>query len=181
MKTILLGMVAAAVVHITPTVILVKRPDVVARLLSGADQVVARDVHLSRADSRRLHDVAGWEPADGVVTFYVGKRHERVTGVLLFMRVDSPHGPLEVGVGFDSTGTIRGVEVTKATVETKPWVGEVLRAGLAEQYRGLAAGDAPAGAAKMRGRVGAMPAYMAELVDKGVAHAAAAYRLFYRS
>jgi hypothetical protein len=29
--------------------------------------------------------------------------------------------------------------------------------------------------------VGAMPAYMAELVDKGVAHAQAAYRLFYRS
>jgi hypothetical protein len=30
------------------------------------------------------------------------------------------------------------------------------------------------------GRVGAMAAYMADLVDTGVAHAGAAYRLFYR-
>lgn len=179
MKTLLLGAVSAALLHITPTVVLVKRPDAVARLLAGADQFAAREIHLSSGDSHRLHDAAGWEPADGVLTFYVGKRQNQVVGVLLFMRVDSPHGPLEVAVGFDSAGTIRGVEVTKATVETKPWVVEALRAGLADQYRGLAVGHAPAGAEKVRDRVGAMPAYMAELVDKGVAHAAAAYRLFY--
>jgi hypothetical protein len=28
-------------------------------------------------------------------------------------------------------------------------------------------------------RIGAMPGYMAELIDKGVMHGAAAYRLFY--
>jgi hypothetical protein len=181
MKPLLLGAAAAALLHITPTVVLVKRPDAFARLLSGAERVVAREVHLSSADSRRLHDAAGWEPADGIIPFYIGKRQERVTGVLVFMRVDSPHGPLELAVGFDTSGTIRGVEVTKATVETKPWVMEALRAGLTDHYRGLAVDHGPGGAAVVRGRVGAMPAYMAELVDKGVAHAQAAYRLFYRS
>jgi hypothetical protein len=97
------------------------------------------------------------------------------------MRVDSQHGPLELAVGFDPRGSIRGVEVTKATVETKPWVLEALRASLTETYRGLALEQAPAGAAKVKPQVGAMAGYMAELVDKGVMHANAAYRLFYRS
>ena len=37
MKTLLLGAVTAALLHITPTVVLVKRQDAVSRLLPGAD------------------------------------------------------------------------------------------------------------------------------------------------
>lgn len=179
MKTLMLGAAVAALLHITPTVVLVKRQDAVSRLLPGADGFTARELHLSRADSRRLHDAAGWEPADGVLTFYVGSRQQQESGALIFMRVDSPHGPLEVAVGFENNGTIRGVAVTKATVETKPWVAEALRAGLTEQYRGLPVGQAPAGAETVKRQVGEMPGYMAELIDKGVRHAATAYRLFY--
>lgn len=180
MKTLILGAAAAALLHITPTVVLVKRQEAVSRLLPGADRFIARELHLSNADSRRLHDAAGWEPADGRLTFYVGRRQQQETGALVFTRVDSPHGPLEVAVGFEGNGTVRGVEVTKATVETKPWVTEALRAGLTEQYRGLAPGRAPAAAETVKPHVGAMPGYVAELVDKGVMHAAAAYRLFYK-
>jgi hypothetical protein len=179
MKTILLGAGLAALLHITPTVVLVKRQDAVAHLLPGADQFTARELHLSSADSKRLHDAVGWEPPDGMVTFYVGKHQDQVIGSLLFMRVDCQHGPLELAIGFDPRGSIRGVEVTKATVEMKPWILETLRAGLTDAYRGLALDQAPAGAEKVKRNVGAMPAYMAELVDKGVMHAAAAYRLFY--
>ena len=181
MKSLILGAAAAALLHITPTVVLVKRQDAVARLLPGADQFTARELHLSSADSRQLHDAVGWEPPDGVVTFYVGKHQGRVNGALVFMRVDCQHGPLELAIGYDPRGggTVRGVEVTKATVEMKPWVLEALRAGLTENYRGLTAAQAPAAAEKVKPHVGSMPAYMAELIDKGVMHANAAYRLFY--
>ncbi|HEV8511085.1 MAG TPA: hypothetical protein VGQ48_11600 [Gemmatimonadales bacterium] len=181
MKTLVLGAVAAALLHITPTVVLVKRQDAVARLLPGADRFAARELHLSSADSRRLHDAVGWEPPDGVVTFYIGRRQDQVSGVLVFMRVDCQHGPIELAIGYDPRGAIRGVEVTKATVEMKPWIVEALRAGLTEEYRGLAVGQSPSGAQKVKGHIGAMPEYMAELIDKGVMHANAAYRLFYRS
>jgi hypothetical protein len=181
MKAIILGAVTAALLHITPTVVLVKRQDAVARLLPGADQFTARELHLSSADSRQLHDAVGWEPPDGVVTFYVGKHQGQVNGALVFMRVDCQHGPIELAIGYDARGTVRGVEVTKATVEMKPWVLEALRAGLTEQYRGLTTQQAPAGAEKVKSQVGSMPAYMAELIDKGVMHANAAYRLFFRS
>jgi hypothetical protein len=49
-----------------------------------------------------------------------------------------------------------------------------------DSYRGNTNAQAPAGAEKVKPRVGAMPGYMAELIDKGVMHANAAYRLFYR-
>src|SRR2546421_592596 len=126
----------------------------------------ARELHLSSADSKRLHDAVGWEPPDGVLTFYVGKQQNQVTGALLFMRVDCQHGPLELAIGFEPRGTIRGVEVTKATVEMKPWVMEALRAGLTDGYRGLTPEQVPAAAAKVKSRIGAMPGYMAELSGK---------------
>jgi len=180
MKTLVLGAVTAALLHITPTVILVKREDAVAKLLPGADQFTARELHLSSTDSRKLHDAVGWEPPDGVVTFYVGKRGDQLVGALVFMRVDCQHGPIELAIGYDPRGTIRGVEVTKATVEMKPWIVEALRAGLTDTYRGLAPDQPPTGADKVRTHIGTMPAYMAELIDKGVMHADAAYRLFYQ-
>jgi len=179
MKTLLFGAALAALLHITPTVILVKRQDAVAHLLPGADQFTARELHLSSADSKQLHDAVGWEPPDGVVTFYVGKHQDQTTGAMIFMRVDCQHGPIELAIGYDVRGTIRGVEVTKATVEMKPWILEALRAGLTNEYTGLAAAQAPSGAAKVKPSIGAMPGYMAELIDKGVMHANAAYRLFY--
>lgn len=179
MKTLLLGVAAATLLHITPTVVMLKREEAVARLLPGADQFVAREVHLSSADSRRIHDAVGWEPPDGVVTFYVGKHQEQVNGALVFMRVDCQHGPIELAIGYDARGTIRGVEVTKATVEMKPWVLEALRAGLTDSYRGITPDQAPSGAAKVKPQVGSMPGYMAELIDKGVMHANAAFRMFY--
>ena len=181
MKALILGAVTAALLHITPTVVLVKRQDAVARLLPGADQFTARELHLSSADSRQLHDAVGWEPPDGVVTFYVGKHQGQANGALVFMRVDCQHGPLELAIGYDPQGggTVRGVEVTKATVEMKPWVLEALRAGLTDSYRGTTAEQMPSGAEKVKPHVGSMPGYMADLIDKGVMHANAAYRLFY--
>src|SRR5881392_881452 len=179
MKTLLFGAALAALLHITPTVILVKRQDAVAKLLPGADQFTARELHLSSTDSRKLHDAVGWEPPDGVVTFYVGKRGDQLVGALVFMRVDCQHGPIELAIGYEPRGTVRAVEVTKATVEMKPWIVEALRAGLTNEYRGLAVAEPPSGAEKVKPHVGSMPGYMAELIDKGVMHSDAAYRLFY--
>ena len=171
---------ASALLHITPTVVLVTRPAAVAAALPTARSFLAREVHLSDADAHRLHQAVDWSPEDGVLTFYTGRDGDAVTGALVFVRVDSPHGPLEIAVGFAPDGAISKVVVTKATVETKPWVLEALRAGLTARYEGIRAGATPDGAAAVRDQVGPMPAYMAERVDKGVARALAAYGIFYR-
>lgn len=169
----------AAVLHITPAVVLVKRPDAVQALLPGADAYFAREVHLSAVDAHRLHEVVDWSPEDGVLAFYTGKTGSTVVGALEFVRVDTPHGPIEVAVGFTPAGRIRGVIVTKATVEMKPWVLEAVAGGLPERYRDLKPGDTPAGAAALAGKTGNLAVYIAGEVDKGVTRALAAYGAFY--
>lgn len=180
MKTLLVSAGIGAWLHITPTVVLVKRPDAVQRLLPAADTYSSRELQMSERDAQRLHEAVDWSPADGVLTFYTGTGAGAPVGSLTFVRVDSPHGPLEVGVGFTAGGVVRGVVVTKATVETKPWVLEALRAGLTDHYAGLKPGEVPGGAAALKGRVGSLADYMADQVDKGVARALAAYGAFYR-
>lgn len=179
MRAIFVGAVMAASLHITPTVILVKRTDAVVQLLPGADQFFARELHLSAADAHRLHMAVDWSPGDGVLTFYTGKHAGTDVGALTFVRVDTPHGPIEVAVSFGPDRTIRGVVVTKATVETKSWVVEALNAGLTDQYRGLKPGDSPAGATAIKGRVGDLAAYIAQEIDKGVRRALVSFGDFY--
>lgn len=172
--------IGAALLHITPTVVLVTRPAAVAAVLPTARTFLAREIHLSDADAHVLHQAVDWSPEEGVLTFYTGRDGDTVTGALLFVRIDSPHGPLEIAVGFDTSGAIRRVVVTKATVETKPWVVEAMRAGLTSRYEGLRAGAIPDAAVAVRDQAGPMPTYVAERVDKGVARALAAYGAFYR-
>src|SRR6266550_7053393 len=179
MKQLMLTAVLAIALHITPAVVLVKRPDAVQALLPGADTYLAREVHLSDPDAHRLHELVDWSPEDGVLTFYRGTAGATSVGALMFIRVDTPHGPLEVAVGFTPQGAVRGVIVTKATVEMKPWVLEAVGAGLVERYRALKPGDVPAGAAALAGHVGNLAVYIAGEVDKGVARALAAYGTFY--
>jgi hypothetical protein len=181
MKQLMLIALLAAALHITPAVVLVKRPDAVQALLPGADAYFAREVHLSNLDAHRLHQLVDWSPEDGVLTLYTGRAGPTAVGALEFVRVDTPHGPIEVAVGFTPQGTVRGVIVTKATVEMKPWVLEAVAAGLTNHYRELKSGDAPRGAAALTGRAGSLAQYIAGEVDKGVARALAAYGTFYRS
>src|SRR2546421_12169732 len=119
----------AALLHITPVVVLVKRPDAVHALLPGADAYVAREVHLSAADAHRLHEAVDWSPEDGVLVFYEGTAGSTSVGALEFVRVDTPHGPIEVAVGFTPQGAGRGGVATKATGGRKPWGLEAVAAG----------------------------------------------------
>src|SRR2546425_1900059 len=66
---------------------------------SGADAYFAREVHLSAADAHRLHEAVDWSPEDGVLAFYTGKAGSAAGGALEFVRVGTPHRPIEVGGG----------------------------------------------------------------------------------
>ena len=181
-----------AALHITPTVVLVKREDAVKRILPTATAFTAREVHLSGADAHRLHEALDWGPDDGVLTFYTGHTDAAAVGALTFLRVDTPHGPIEVAVGFGADGAVTRVEVTKATTETKAWVVEAVRSGVLDRYAGVKPGMGndlralakvpalPGGAAVYRGKVGRMAAFMLEQIDKGVARALVIYGWFYR-
>src|SRR5256885_14700872 len=111
----------AALLHITPVVVLVKRPDAVQALLPGADAYVAREVHLSAADAHRLHEAVDWSPEDGVLVFYGGTAGSTSVGALEFVRVDTPHGPIEVAGGFHPPGGRPRGGGTQAARRVEAW------------------------------------------------------------
>jgi hypothetical protein len=192
MNRLLVAALVAAL-HITPTVVLVKREDAVKSILPAATAFTAREVHLSGADAHRLHEALDWGPDDGLLTFYTGRSGASAIGALTFVRVDTPHGPLEVAVGFGPDGAVVRVEVTKATVETKAWVLEAVRSGVLSGYAGLKTGVTanleavaktpalPGGPESYRGKVGQMAGFMLEQIDKGVRRAVVSYSWFYRT
>src|SRR5256885_13954521 len=89
----------AALLHITPVVVLVKRPDAVRALLPGADAYVAHEVHLSATDAHRLHEAVDWSPEDGVLLFYAGTAGSAAGGALGVGRGGTPPGAPEGGGG----------------------------------------------------------------------------------
>src|SRR3989449_10634149 len=110
----------AALFHIAPVVVLVKRPDAVQSLLPGADAYTAREVHLSGTDAHRLHEAVDWSPEDGVLVFYAGSAGSTSVGALEFVRVDTPHGPIEVAGGFSPQGSPGGGVAPKGTGGEEP-------------------------------------------------------------
>jgi len=122
--------------HPTPTVVMVKQTDLLRAALggSGAKQFFVRKVTIGKDDLARIRREVDFSPEDPDLSFYLGKDATgRLVGVTLFPQVNTMHGPLEVGLTLKPDGSIASVAVTRATVETKPWVEEAIASQVAEQ------------------------------------------------
>jgi hypothetical protein len=159
--------------HITPTVEMVPLSQAVRRLLPGATQFFLRDVRMSRQQVARVDSLVGWVPEEKEVKFYIGRDEGRDLGSVEWIKVDSRHGPVAVAVCFTPDGALDGVIVTHATEETVNWVKEVIGAGLLDQFPGKTLATLDDALQSVRDRVGRMPAYMGEVITRGVARATA--------
>jgi hypothetical protein len=168
--------------HITPTVVLEKQADLIKETLPGAKQYFLRTVDIGKADFGRIEREGGFKPEGDRVKFYYGKDGAgKEAGVVLFPQVNTQHGPLEVGLTMNPDGTVRDAVVTKATVETKPWVLQAVKAGLMKNFEGMRPGDDPAKALQglSSEELGKMPYYMAEIAAKAVGRGLVLYDVLY--
>lgn len=169
--------------HITPTVVLHKQADVIRRSVPDAAQYFVKTVKIGKADFRRLRDESGFEPEEEVMRFYYGEGGDgSIRGVVLFPQLNTRHGPMEVGLALGPDGTVRSVTVTKATVETKPWVNAAVETGFLDRLIGMAADGNPREALRglSKASLGEMPYYMAEVALRDVERGLALYRTLYR-
>lgn len=130
--------------HPTPTVVLVKQADLLRMALGGggAKQFFVRKVTIGKDDLAKIRREVDFSPEDPDLSFYLGKDGAgKLVGVTLFPQVNTMHGPLEVGLTLKSDGSVASVVVTRATVETKPWVEEAVASGLLKRFQGLRDGD----------------------------------------
>ena len=170
-----------AAAHPSPKVVLVKHTDFIRQTLTGATQYLVRTVDIGKQDLAAIRQKSNFTPEDPDVEFYLGQAGGAPVGVVLFHQVDTPHGPIEVGLTFGPDGAISRAMVTTATVETKPWVQEAVGTGLMSRFTGLRAGDDPRKAlAGVDGKLGGMPQYMAELITTAVARGMVLYSTLYK-
>jgi hypothetical protein len=177
-----LALSAATPRHITPTVVLEKQADVIRTTVPGATGFFLKTVDIGRTDYERIRTEGGFEPEDDAFKFFYGKDASgKVAGVVLFPQVNTQHGPLEVGLSMTPDGAIRKAVVTKATVETKPWVMAATKAGLMKGFEGMRPGDDASGvpAALAGDDLGKMPVYMAKITAEAVARGLVLYRVLY--
>jgi hypothetical protein len=128
--------------HPTPTVVIVKQTDAIRMAQGGATQFFVRKVTIGKDDLARIRQEVDFSPENPDLSFYLGKTGEgKLVGVTLFPQVNTMHGPIEVGLTLKPDGTVASAVVTKATVETKPWVEEAVAAGLLKRFQGLRYGD----------------------------------------
>ncbi|HEV7366244.1 MAG TPA: hypothetical protein VGN76_10400 [Gemmatimonadales bacterium] len=157
--------------HPTPTVVLVKQNDAIRMALPGASQFFVRQVTIGKDDLARIRKEVDFSPEDPDLNFYLGKTGDgKLAGVTLFPQINTMHGPVEVGLTLKPDGTVASVVVTKATVETKPWVEEAVAAGLLKRFQGLRSGDDVKRAlgGLSPGQIGQMPYWEAEVIAAAV-------------
>lgn len=171
----------AATAHPTPKVVLVKHADFIRQTLPNATQYFVRTVTIGKQDLATIRRSGHFTPEDPDVQFFLGQGdHDKPVGVALFQQVDTPHGPIEVGLAFGPDGAIASAVVTTATVETKPWVQQATRSGLMKRFVGMRQGDDPMKALGGVDGLGGMPQYMAELIATAVGRGLVLYGTLYK-
>ena len=162
-----LALLLAGARHPTPSVVLVKQTDLIRTTLGGATQFFVRKVTIGKDDLARIRKEVDFSPEDPSVPFYLGKTAEGgLAGVVLFPQVNTIHGPIEVGLTLGPDGSIISAVVTKATVETRPWVEEAAAAGLMKRFQGMRYGDDVKRALEplSPGKIGQMPYFEAQVI-----------------
>jgi hypothetical protein len=181
-KLALAAVALGAAAHPTPKVVLVKHADFIRQTLPGAKQYFVRTVSIGKQDLATIRKSSDFTPDDPDVQIFLGQREGGApVGVVLFQQVDTPHGPIEVGLTLSPGGSVTHAMVTTATVETKPWVQEAVATGFMDRFVGMRQGDDPRKALQsLDGRLGAMPQYMAELIATAVGRGLVLYATLYK-
>jgi hypothetical protein len=183
-KLVLAVAALSAAAHPTPKVALVTHTDFIRQTLGGegATQYFVRTVSIGKQDLATIQKTSDFTPDDPDVPFYLGQTNAgTAVGVVLFQQIDSPHGPLEIGLAIGPDGAVTAADVTTATVETKPWVQEATAAGLMRGFAGMREGDDPRKAlARTQRKLGGMPEYMAELIATAVGRGLVLYGTLYQ-
>ncbi len=168
--------------HITPTVVLVNHADAIRSTLPGAAHFFLRTVTIGRTDFDAIKREAHYTPDDDNVKFFYGTDREgALTGTVLFPQVNTQHGPIEIGLTMHPDGSVAQVVVTKATVETKPWIEAAIKTGFLDKFQGMHTGNDVTRALTGldRDHLGKMPAFMADITAQAVARGLVLYDVLF--
>jgi hypothetical protein len=162
----------SAAAHVSPIVQIVQKGEFVRAALTEASAFFEHKLDRNSEALRRLAATIGWQPTAQEIKIYVGRdEQQQLVGSVVFLRVPSEHGPVGLGVAFDTGGSVLRCAVTEVGSEPLTWVRALIDGGALESIRGAGAGreiDAAALAPQVDGR---MSRYYAEVIAEGVERA----------
>ena len=185
MTVIKLALVAAALgaaAHPTPKVVLVKHADFLRQSLAGATQYFVRTVSIGKEDLAAIRKSSDFTPADPDVQFYLGQGQDgKPVGATLFQQVDTPHGPLEVGLDVRPRRRHHPGGRDDGNGRDQALGARGDGYGADEALRRPATGGRSAESRSGSGRrLNGMPAYMAELIATAVGRGLVLYGTLYK-
>ncbi len=169
------GIVSA---HVTPNVSLVRRGDFIQQSLPGATKFFERSVALTDSQKAELERSVEWIPSREDTRVYDGRTTEgRLVGSVVFLWMPSEHGPVGIGVAFDSSGVILRAAVTDVGTEPLAWVRPLIDAGGMAAISHLSLEEHPDPARIAPSVRGRMNRYYAEVIAAGVSRTQALVRV----
>jgi hypothetical protein len=157
--------------HVTPNVTLVRRGDFVKQALPGASKYFEQSLDIE-ATGLAIQAATGWLPSGEEAKVYTGRDDQgRAVGRVVFLWLPSEHGPVGIGVAFDTEGRLRQATVTDVGTEPLTWVRPLVE-GLGA-LSGLALNAVPDAGLIAPAATGKMSRYYAEVIAGGVRRAQA--------
>lgn len=163
------------------TVMLATKGEVISNSLPKAANYYVKDIPLGQRDRAKIKAQGNFTPQISELKFFYGTdKGGSLVGTVLFLKMETEHGPIEVGVALSPGGTVSNVAVTEATTETEPWIKAAENAGLMKELIGLssASGTNPLQNVSESG-MGAMPYFAAQVIATAVIRAVVYYNILF--
>jgi len=108
---LLCAIVAPALAHVTPPIVLASDRDAITTLLPGARRHFVREVRLTDEERQAIQMESGWRPEEDFYRFYIGRDEQlHDVGAVAFLTQYTIHGPVRVAVGLAPDGKIKGTD-----------------------------------------------------------------------
>jgi Na+-translocating ferredoxin:NAD+ oxidoreductase RnfG subunit len=159
--------------HITPPRILLQDMDAVRLLLPEAQTFSRADLKPTAEQKQLVKQAASWMPDQKSYKVFVGRDAQgRAIGRVVFIGEITIHGLVQMAVGIDSAGAVKGANVVAVADEAYGWVKSLVDANFMAQFSGRKATDQYVDAPRVAARRGSMEKFygqvLASLIHRSV-------------
>lgn len=167
--------------HITPMVHLKEHNAAIKMILREGQSFYVKNIAIGHDERTKIRSISGWKPNLEVYKFYYGKDSAGdQIGDVLFISVNSKHGPLTLAVGFSPENVVTKVLLTDIPVEPLSWVRKLLRKPFLNNFVGKSAGEiADVINTISHKELGEMTYYYAKVIVRGVEQAVVLQTVLY--
>ncbi|MGB5080724.1 MAG: hypothetical protein WBO23_08270 [Burkholderiales bacterium] len=154
--------------HVSPPVVYISDRNAIRSMTVGSKKHLVREVRLTPEERRAIASRWGWDPAEPVYRFYLGRGDKgQLVSAVTFLTEVTVHGPMRVAVALGPDGKVRDARVIEVSEEISTWVEPFVSGGLLRGFVGLDSRGGFAAPASQRNMVRFYGEVAARLIQHG--------------